>query len=78
MGLSKLVPFLLVFKSLCASTNILKNNLRILSCNPISIKIWNDPWITGIPIRSKPTYLNMDLSLDDMWFEDVVDAIGVN
>lgn len=41
--------------------NVLKPNLQLSVCNPITTSFWDDPWLLDLPLHYKPTFLNMDL-----------------
>lgn len=60
------------YKSICKTTEIIKPNLLISTCNPNSLNLWDDPCLMDLPIRWKPTYINMDLNWDNITFDDFV------
>lgn len=60
------------FKSISNSAILLKNNLQIISCNPLSVDLWKDPYLLDIPVSFKPTFLNMDGLLENISFSDLI------
>lgn len=58
------------FKSICNAASFLKTNLSISYINPDGFNWMRDPWLLDTPISKKPTYLNMNLDLENFLFKD--------
>lgn len=60
------------YKSICSTIEVSKSNFKIISCNPFQTDIWKDPCIVDLPIALKPTFLNKDISLDNLNIDDIL------
>lgn len=61
-----------IFKSLCKTANLLKEEFKNSSCNPNKIDLWKDPCLMGLPINLKPTFLNKSLDFENLSFANVL------
>lgn len=62
----------LVLRGLCNSPAFIKHNCKINSVNLTSASfLWN-PWCFDIPVALKPTFLNMNVNLDQIHLSDLV------
>lgn len=62
----------------CRIMEIIKPNLWINVVNPFQISILQDPWLFEIPLNYKPTFINMDIEWDNVFFSDFYNDSGWN
>lgn len=66
------------YKPILNSADFLKANFKILVCNPLNLNLFMDPCIMDMPIMFKPTYLNMNYSLLDLPFTEIISNNSFN
>lgn len=49
-------------------------------CNPDQTDFFNDPWLFDNPLAFKPTYLNMNIQVENIIVNDCIkwDALDIN
>lgn len=65
------------YKSICNTTNFIRFNINLLSCNPLKVDIWFDPYFFYLPLAKKPTFINMLLEkLEELSFIEIINSNG--
>lgn len=60
------------FRGLCKTAAFISHYCKINSINPVKTSLLWDPWLFDIPAALKPTYLNMDVELDQIHLSDLI------
>ncbi|XP_039118053.1 uncharacterized protein LOC120253920 [Dioscorea cayenensis subsp. rotundata] len=64
------------YKSICNTTNVVRSNFKLFSCDPDLVDIWKDACIFDLPISRKPTFLNTSMDLDELKFSYLISSNG--
>ena len=54
------------YKGICKIANKIRMNLWLNECDPETISFLMDPWGFEIPLALKPTFLNMNLPIEEL------------
>ncbi|XP_039134322.1 uncharacterized protein LOC120271710 [Dioscorea cayenensis subsp. rotundata] len=49
-------------KAISKTMFVLKPNFHLATCNPNLVNVWEDPWILDLPLKYKPTFINMNVT----------------